>query len=88
MTTFLSLFEVKAPLQKNVTPFYMHGQDKRKWEVGRVLKFTGYVEEPGEFSPGDIVRPVERNKCGMGIDVRRDSDGLTDMVWPEEVVFV
>ncbi len=41
---------------------------------------------PGyKFEPGDILRVSYRNGCGMGIDVIRMSDGLPDMVWPEEV---
>jgi hypothetical protein len=41
-------------------------------------------EDVFRFDIGDILRPVRRNGCGMGIDVIR-SDGAIDMVWPEEV---
>ena len=66
------------------------GADVRGYEVGRRLRFVGHA--PGEahipsiFRCGDVLRSVERNGCGMGIDCRRELDGATDMVWPEEVV--
>jgi hypothetical protein len=82
------------------------GADPRKWEVGRRLRFIGYAKgeiESEAFKPGDIVLPVARNACGMGIDVRREDHpdapvdpihgflaprpGI-DMVWPEEVEIV
>lgn len=74
------------------------GEDPRKFEVGRELRFAGYAKqeafsvedrvESERFQAGDIVRPVPANGCGMGIDVRRDGDGFEDMVWPEEVEVV
>ena len=70
----------------------------RKYEVGRALRFIGYSKDeafsvadrdPKDlFSLGDVVRPVARNACGMGIDVIREKDGIVDMVWPEEVRIV
>lgn len=75
------------------------GADPAKYDVGRALRFIGYApdevfsvedredEDVFRFDIGDILRPVQRNGCGMGIDVIRD-DGATDMVWPEEVELV
>ena len=66
-----------------------------KYVVGTVLTFRSYdpdeVEHLGDhheytFKRGDKLRVVERNGCGMGIDVVRLSDGHHDMVWPTEVV--
>lgn len=66
--------------------------DHRKYEVGQTLVFVGYNPEETDVAPVDdgfdledilIVNP--RNKCGMGIDVTRQRDGKSDMVWPEEV---
>lgn len=65
--------------------------DPRTFEVGRALRFVAYLEdgvdnEAGrQFRAGDTLRPVPRNACGMGVDVRRDSDGHTDMIWSDEV---
>lgn len=67
------------------------GADPVKYEVGRLLTFRSYA--PSEvavvpcntFRRGDVLRVVPRNGCRMGIDVERVSDGVTDMVWPEEV---
>lgn len=68
--------------------------EPQKYIVGTVLTFQGYskdeVETLGEdhkytFRRGDRLVVVEKNGCGMGIDVRRLSDGVTDMVWREEV---
>jgi hypothetical protein len=78
--------------QTGTTTFVDGGEEHRaKFEVGRLLRFLGYA--PGEiagrsFEPGDLLRPVEDNPGGMGIDVQRDGDGLVDMVWPEEVELV
>jgi hypothetical protein len=73
-------------IQSNVNHF---GDDKRKWEVGRYLRFLGYDEIAGKtFRKGEIVVPVERNSCGMGIDVRRRRGTVVDMVWPEEVELI
>lgn len=68
--------------------------DPRKYEIDRPLRFIGYDEEEtrvvpaSTFKVGDIVCPVARNACGMGIDVIRESDGVKDMVFPEEVAVV
>lgn len=66
--------------------------DSRKYEVGQRLCFVEYNPQetykakPGvEFQPGDVLEVEPRNGCGMGIDVRRVSDGAVDMIWPEEV---
>lgn len=74
--------------QQNVTIEEGH---EPKYEVGVPLVFTHYnpkeleVSYSDTFKSGDVLRPVEHNGCGLGIDVRRDSDGVTDMVFPEEV---
>lgn len=69
------------------------GQEK-KYEVGRRLRFKNWGKEenftadytsPDRLRRGDVIRPVEKNACGMGIDVIRDSDKTIHMVWPEEV---
>lgn len=64
--------------------------DPRKYEVGRRLRFVRTDPDekhvPCTFRRGDVVIPVERNGCGMGIDCRRESDGHCNMVWPTEVV--
>lgn len=74
------------------------GEDPRKYEVGARLRFLGYASDEAFsvahyepemlFVPGDILVPVERNGCGMGIDVRRLFDDRVDMVWAEEVEVV
>lgn len=46
------------------------------------------LNKPPAFAPGDLLRVLPRNGCGLGIDVRRESDGAADMVWPEEVEVV
>lgn len=64
------------------------GADPAKYEVGARLRFTGHAaDEPALslFAPGDVLVVESRNWCGMGIDACREPDGLTDMVWPEEV---
>jgi hypothetical protein len=68
--------------------------DPHKYEQGARLAFDEYnpdempdCDGPGDlpFENGDVLVVIARNGCGMGIDVRRESDGLVDMVWPEEV---
>ena len=62
-----------------------------KYSLGAQLVFIGWSNEEiagSSFRCGDIVTPVERNGCGMGIDVIRSLDGLVDMVWPEEVLLL
>lgn len=71
--------------------FVEAGADPALYEVGARVEFVSH--DPGEvavvpgapFGPGDILVVESRNGCGMGIDVRRASDGLFDMVWPTEV---
>lgn len=84
---------MRPPLQRNVRT-RLTGEDRRKYEVGRRLRFTGYNPEESlgdeadaelQFRFGDVLVVLDRNACGMGIDVRRESDGHADMVWPEEV---
>lgn len=67
---------------------------ERKYAVGLILTFRGYdaceVATLGKdhsytFKRGDKLKVLERNGCGMGIDVVRISDGRADMVWPTEV---
>ena len=60
------------------------------FEVGARLRFVGYVssEEGGAFVAGDLLEVLPVNGCGIGIDVRRLSDGLADMVFPEEAELV
>jgi hypothetical protein len=57
--------------------------------IGQKLKFIGYMDDEHEnvLKPGDIVFPLLRNKCGMGIDVK-DVNGVETMVWPEEVEII
>lgn len=67
--------------------------DPKKYEVRRLLRFTGAVEETevppnSMYSVGDLLRVVLKNYCGMGIDVRNERNGILDMVWPEEVEIV
>ena len=64
------------------------GDDCRKYEVGRRLRFARHSE--GEtilstFAPGDVVTVLSKNACGMGIDVIREADFVSDMIWPDEV---
>lgn len=67
------------------------GANPTKYQVGRLLTFRQYdkVEVAtvpcSTFSRGDVLRVLPANGCGMGIDVERVSDGVTDMVWPNEV---
>lgn len=66
-------------------------QQRLKYEVGATLRFVGYEAEEvasveaDAFEPGDLLRVLPLNGCGMGIDVRRLLDGEMDMVWPTEV---
>lgn len=71
--------------QRNAT--VEEGADPRKYEVRARLRFVAHApgEIDGAFEPGDLLRVALRNGCGMGIDAVRERDGLTDMVWPEEV---
>lgn len=79
-------------LQENT---HVEGGQEAKYEIGRALRFVEYSPDEAfsvsewsserKLAEGDIVRPVERNACGMGIDVIRESDGAIHMVWPEEV---
>jgi hypothetical protein len=87
-------------IQQNATP--EKGVDLCFYEIGTLLKFVKYndqempgydEEEPAmqagyKFEAGDLLRVADKNGCGMGIDVIRQSDGLPDMVWPEEVELV
>lgn len=67
--------------------------DPRLYEIGQPLRFIGYAKDEAwsmegrddGFTVGDLLKPIEQNGCGMGIDVQR-ADGRTDMVWPDEVV--
>jgi hypothetical protein len=79
-------------VQENAT--VEEGADPAKYEVGQRLQFVAYtdghdsesVAEGGYgFQRGDLLLVVDRNGCGMGIDVRRESDDHVDMVWPDEV---
>lgn len=64
----------------------LHPGEEKKFIVGRMLTFRQYEDEPaGPFIPGDQLRTLPENGCGMGIDVVRVSDGRKDMVWPDEV---
>lgn len=76
--------------QRNTQP--LETDDLRKYDTTTVLHFKGYdpIElesaQPGVwFAKGDELMPVAENKCGLGIDVMRLSDGAQDMVWPQEV---
>lgn len=66
------------------------GLDLRKYEVGRMLSFRQTDAEekhcPASFRRNDRLRVLPANPGGMGIMVRRLSDGEEDMVWPTEVV--
>ncbi len=76
-------------IQANTVPY--RGEDVTKYEVDRLLRFSEYDPEEhivGEFKTGDVVRVCARNGCGLGIDVIRISDGLTDMVWSNEVELI
>ena len=58
---------------------------RAKFEVGARLRYLGPCDHiPPEFAPGDVVTVVERNGCGMGIDVIGPQNKV-DMVWPWEV---
>ncbi len=68
--------------------------DPRKYDVATILTFRSYDQDEvatlGDdhqytFRRGDRLVVLPKNGCGMGIDVRRISDGVTDMVWPNEV---
>ncbi len=63
--------------------------ERQKFAIGQRLLFVAHSPDEsiqtGVLTPGDVVRPVFRNGCGMGIDVERVSDGAVDMLWPEEV---
>jgi hypothetical protein len=70
--------------------------DPRLYMVGAKLRFIGYDPDEvayladdgvddGPLNVGDLLRVLPENKCGMGIDVVRESDGTTEMVWPNEV---
>ncbi len=75
-----------ATLQKNTEPY--PGEDVRKYEVGRALTFVAHSPQEeilSPFRPGDVVTVLPANKCGMGIDVVRSADSLSDMVWADEV---
>lgn len=79
--------------QRNAT--VEEGADPGLYEVRRQLRFVDYSDAPREednpkeagytFEPGDLLRVVLRNGCGMGIDVVSERTGVVDMVWPEEV---
>jgi len=67
-------------------------EDPAKFEVGARLIFVAYNPEELEhstpsvwFQSGDILIVEPRNKCGIGIDVRREFDGAADMIFSEEV---
>lgn len=70
--------------------------DPRKFEAGRRLRFVAYNPDElkctpryvPKFTPGDLFNVAEENPGGMGITVIRESDGVGDMVWPEEVELV
>lgn len=93
----LQVHKHRSPRLQTNTEIYP-GEDPRKYEVGARLRFLGYANDEvfsvegydpsALFTPGDILVPVERNGCGMGIDVRRLSDDRVDMVWAEEVEVV
>lgn len=75
--------------QANTTP--EPSADPRLYLAGQLLLFTGYCPDetayvPAHtFVPGDVLRVLPGNGCGMGIDVERCRDGQVDMVWPNEV---
>ena len=70
--------------QKNIT--VEEGYDVRKYEVGTVLVFKRYIDSfHGGFKVDDKVVVTTHNGGGMGIDAKRISDSLIDMVWPDEV---
>lgn len=79
---------------ESVPPGQRKNHHLRKYTVGTVLTFRSYdpdeVSTLGDqhvyrFRRGDKLVVEPRNGCGMGIDVRRVSDGQVDMVWPTEV---
>jgi hypothetical protein len=71
------------------------GEDVRKFEVGRRLRFDGFSKDESEeaakdsdLKPGDTLVILPKNGCGIGIDVQRERDGHLDMVFPEEVALL
>ncbi len=76
-------------IQANTVPY--PSENVTKYEVGRLLRFTQHDPEEhivSQFKPGDLIKVCARNGCGMGIDVARIRDGLTDMVWANEVELI
>ena len=65
-------------------------QDRRKYEVGRLLTFRRHLPDSIAFAcfkRGDVLRVTHRCTNGVqgGIDVVRVADRARDFVFPEEV---
>lgn len=80
-------------VQENSRPEDAPPRSRRKFYKGAILRFRGYNTEETEIIPtstfkrGDLLRVLPKNGCGLGLDVRRLSDGVIDMVFDEEVSF-